>query len=113
MITKIDYASKTHVDEEGYPVYYEIKNPLLKTLPQYHFERGDICEISVAELIEKLEEVEDLNVVLISANGVCGIYENEDIEFIDEETLKLPVKRYDFQVENYKKHRCRIVDIKC
>lgn len=58
--------------------------------------------MTVQELIEELEEIEDLDVVLINTNGVCGIYEDEDINFIDDETLKLLVKRYDFRVERIK-----------
>ena len=45
MIKKINYNEELHMDEEGYPVYYETKNPLFETLPQYHFERSDMCEI--------------------------------------------------------------------
>lgn len=45
MIKEINYESNTHLDEEGYPVYYETKNPLLKDLPQYHFDRSDMCTV--------------------------------------------------------------------
>ena len=45
MIKEINYNSDTHRDEEGYPVYYETKNPLLKNLPQYHFDRSDMCAV--------------------------------------------------------------------
>ena len=45
MIIKIDYTSPTHRDKDGYPVYYETKNPLFVNLPQYHFDRGEMCEV--------------------------------------------------------------------
>ena len=45
MIKKIDNMSDAHLDEEGYPVYYETKNPLFEELPQYHFDRGDMSAI--------------------------------------------------------------------
>ena len=45
MIRKIDYTSGAHRDEDGRPVYYETKNPLFQDLPQYHFDRSDMCEI--------------------------------------------------------------------
>ena len=45
MITKIDYNSHAHRDEEGYPVYHATENPLFEDLPQYHFDRGDMCEV--------------------------------------------------------------------
>lgn len=52
MITKIDYNSSAHRDEDGYPVYYETKNPLFMDLPQYHFNRDDMNEIFDTDFIE-------------------------------------------------------------
>ena len=69
--------------------------------------------MTIQELIEELEEIEDLDVVLISKNGYCEIYEGEDIEFIDEETLNLLVKHYGIRVKNSKRRRYRIVVIEC
>lgn len=51
MIEKIDYASAPHRDEDGYPVYYETKNPLFVNLPQYHFDRAEMCEVFDADFI--------------------------------------------------------------
>lgn len=51
MITKIDYMSEARLDEEGYHVYYETKNPLFKDLPQYHFDRDDMCEVFDADFM--------------------------------------------------------------
>lgn len=45
MIKEINYCSIDRLDEHGYPVYYETKNPLFKDLPQYHFERDDMAEV--------------------------------------------------------------------
>jgi len=45
IIKEIDYKSATRRDEDGYPVYYETKNPLFKDLPQYHFDREDMCTV--------------------------------------------------------------------
>lgn len=45
MIKEIDYMSDAHKDEDGYPVYYETKNPLFEELPQYHFDRDDMCKV--------------------------------------------------------------------
>lgn len=45
MIKRIDYASAKYHDEEGYPIYYETTNPLFKDLPQYHFDRDDMCKV--------------------------------------------------------------------
>lgn len=45
MIRKIDYNSAEHRDAEGFPVYYKTSNPLFKELPQYHFDRGEMCTV--------------------------------------------------------------------
>lgn len=45
MIRQIDYKSAARRDEYGYIVYYETKNPLFQDLPQYHFDRSDMCEV--------------------------------------------------------------------
>lgn len=45
MIKKINYNDSSHRDKDGYPVYYETKNPLFKNLPQYHFDRDDMCDV--------------------------------------------------------------------
>ena len=52
MITKIDYNNPAHCDTEGYPVYYETETPLFKDLPQYHFDRNDMCEIFDGEFMD-------------------------------------------------------------
>lgn len=67
--------------------------------------------MTVLELIEELEEVEDLDVVLISKDGVCHIYEGDDIDFIDYDILNLPVKDYEVQLRTNKKHKYRLVNI--
>lgn len=69
--------------------------------------------MTIQELIEELEEIEDLDAVLISKNGYCEIYEGDDIEFIDEETLNLLVKHYGIQAKNCKRCKYRIVNIEC
>ena len=52
MIKTIDYGDPAHRDDEGYPVYHETKNPMFKDLPQYHFNRDDMCEVFNSEFIE-------------------------------------------------------------
>lgn len=83
----------------------------------FRVENIDIYEevtiMTVQELIESLEEVEYLNVVLITKNKCCEFYESEDIEFIDEETLNLEVKHYEFKTEKRGRRKCRMVDIEC
>lgn len=70
--------------------------------------------MTVQELIEKFTELEELNVVFINQNGRCGhIYENDDIDSIDEEQLKLQVEHYDYLEKQFKKRKIRIVDIFC
>lgn len=49
MIRENDFDSKERRDEEGYPVYYETKNPLFEALPQYHFGRDDMCRVFDSE----------------------------------------------------------------
>lgn len=51
MIKEIDYMSDAHKDEDGYPVYYETKNPLFEELPQYHFDRDDMCKVFDADFM--------------------------------------------------------------
>lgn len=51
MIKEIDYTSAAHRDKDGYPVYYRTKNPLFEKLPQYHFNRDDMCEIFDTEFM--------------------------------------------------------------
>lgn len=41
----IRFMNDVRRDEEGYPIYYETKNPLFKELPHYHFDRADMCDI--------------------------------------------------------------------
>lgn len=41
----IKFMTKRPTDAEGYTVYYETKNPLFLDLPQYHFDRDDMCSI--------------------------------------------------------------------
>ena len=52
MIKKIDYTSDAHRDEEGFPVYYKTENPLFADLPQYHFDRTDMCEVFDADFMD-------------------------------------------------------------
>ena len=52
MIKQINYSDGVHLDKDGYPLYYTTKNPLFKPLPQYHFDRDDMCEIFDAEFTE-------------------------------------------------------------
>lgn len=52
MIKKIDYWNDSHVDEEGFSVYYKTKNPLFKDLPQYHFCREDMCKVFDADFMD-------------------------------------------------------------
>lgn len=52
MIKKINYDSPTRIDKEGCPIYYESKNPLFQDLPQYHFDRRDMCEIFDADFMD-------------------------------------------------------------
>lgn len=63
MIKKINYDDAKHRDEEGYLIYYETKNPLFKELPQYHFDRSDMCDIFDADFMmwfwEHIEESND------------------------------------------------------
>ena len=69
--------------------------------------------MTVQELIEELTEIEELNVVYISKDGCGYLYENEDIDTIEEEQLKLHVIDYDVTVKTFKTCKCRIVDILC
>ena len=52
MIKKINYNNLTHRDEYGYPVYYETNNSLFEELPQYHFDRSDMCDVFDTEFME-------------------------------------------------------------
>lgn len=45
IISKINYDSISHRDEDGYPMYYETSNPLFKELPQYHFDRAAMSSV--------------------------------------------------------------------
>lgn len=69
--------------------------------------------MTIQELIEELEEIEELDVVSIHKNGVLSIYEGEDIEFIDNEMLDLSVKHYDICLRAGKRRKYRVVDIEC
>lgn len=51
MINKINFMSRARQDKDGYPVYYETKNLLFKDLPQYHFDRDDICAVFDADFM--------------------------------------------------------------
>lgn len=62
MIRKIDYTSGARRDKEGYPVYYDTKNPLFVDLPQYHFNRDDMCDIFDADFMTWFwDHLEDRN----------------------------------------------------
>lgn len=52
MIKPISYDDPPHIDSEGYPVYYETKNPLFEELQQYHFNRNDMCEVFDSEFTD-------------------------------------------------------------
>lgn len=52
MIRRIDPKDAKWYDEEGFFVGYETKNPLFQTLPQYHFDRDEMCEVFDAEFME-------------------------------------------------------------
>ena len=54
MIKKIDYSLPINRDEDGFPVYYDTKNPLFKELPQYHFSRDDMCGVFDIDFIDWL-----------------------------------------------------------
>jgi hypothetical protein len=69
--------------------------------------------MTIEELISDHEEVEDLDVVLITKNRVCEIYEGEDINFIDEDTLGLEVKKYTYATRFFEGIIVRIMDIEC
>lgn len=69
--------------------------------------------MTVQELIEELTELDDLDTIYINKDGCCEIYEGEEIDFIDEETLNLSVINYDIRVEGSKKRKYRVVDIDC
>lgn len=56
MIRKIDWDDASRQDEEGYNVYYETENPLFDYLPQYHFERSDMCEVFDCDFEDWLSE---------------------------------------------------------
>lgn len=56
--------------------------------------------MTVQELIESLEELEELDVVTVEHNGRCGRYEGEDIEFIDETILNSIVQHYEVHDKN-------------
>lgn len=68
---------------------------------------------TVEELIDRYEDVEDLDLVLITRNHCCNIYKGEDINFIDERTLRLPVLSHEYKTEKRKGKVCRILDIEC
>lgn len=54
MIKKIDYGLTVNRDEDRFPVCYDTENPLFKALPQYHFNRDDMCEIFDIEFMDWL-----------------------------------------------------------
>ena len=67
--------------------------------------------MTVQELIEELEELDPLTAVLIESCVGNFIYDEDDIEFIDEETLALSVKHYEVESKNGIKNRCLLVTI--
>ena len=71
MIKKIDYNNPLNRDAEGYPVYYETKNPLFEDLPQYHFDRREMCDIFDATFEDWLWDHmdEDNDEFLITRHG--------------------------------------------
>lgn len=69
--------------------------------------------MTVQELIEELTELEDLDTVYINRNRCCEIYEDGEIDFIDEETLNLIVISYDVRVQSGEGREYRVVEIEC
>lgn len=69
--------------------------------------------MTVQELIEELTELEDLDTIYINKDGCCEIYEDGEIDFIDEETLNLIVISYDVRVQSGEGREYRVVDIEC
>ena len=67
--------------------------------------------MTILELIEELEELEDLSTVIIGKNGVCDIYEGDDIDFISCDILNLPVKHYKLRSKYDEKHKYKSVYI--
>ena len=45
-------AFNRRIDKEGYPVYYKTKNPLFMNLPQYHFDRDDMCDVFDSDFMD-------------------------------------------------------------
>lgn len=69
--------------------------------------------MTVLELIEELTELEDLDTIYINKNRCCEIYEDGEIDFIDEETLNLTVISYDVRVQSGEGREYRVVEIEC
>lgn len=71
MINKIDYTSAARKDKNGYPIYYYSNNPLFADLPQYHFDRSEMCDVIGKDFMEwfwdHLEERSDR--FLLTRNG--------------------------------------------
>ena len=67
----------------------------------------------VQNLIERYEELEDLELVYISyRNNRREVYEGEDIDFIDNRILGLTVTDYyTYEVDNDEGKRVRVLDI--
>ena len=47
------------------------------------------------DLLDVADETGDLRLLMVNKDGCCSIYENEDIEWIDAETLSAIVEKYE------------------
>lgn len=70
--------------------------------------------MTVQELIECMEEVEDLDVVCITRKGqYCSIYEDGDINYIDYRDLYKQVIKYTYGTRKVKERDIRCLEIYC
>lgn len=76
MIRKIDYLDPKNRDEEGYPIYYKTMNPLFQDLPQYHFDRTEMCKVFDVRFMEWFWDY------LNSDNGEFALRHSDDEFYI-------------------------------
>lgn len=67
--------------------------------------------MSLQELIESEEEIDDLDIVIINKDECSEIYEGYDIEYINEATLKLLVKYSNVRYEKRGRRTRRILEV--
>ncbi len=67
--------------------------------------------MTVQELIEESEEIEQLCALLIEKSNLSLIYDEDDIEYIDEETLNLIVKHHEVKTKTGSKKRYLVVSV--